>query len=433
MTQLKRALALSALLVFLVACGSGVVEDVETVTVTLTASPAQVEEAGGSVTLTAIVDGTAASVDFAQGDADTVVSSDTDGADGYTAIVDVVPPATYIAVARDADGNSIGTSDEISINAIGTTPLPTDPGQPTDPNEPTPPTPGPIPTPGGPIPEDAVLAASVADINAAAPGATIVLTQDLVCDVDPCIVLKDNQRLLGGRDGQLLTEPGINITATLTSTNPASDLKSTVVTMANGSGVEGINFGGDDIYQAINAPSTVTGDIVVRNVAISTPTANNPINMQSTGGVTIENLTFTSSRPVFIEGFTSATLRGLNLTINRPAEAVGAALTIVAAQGDVLVEQLQLTASPGGTGKDGVLIQSGIEATDAGALNVTVKDSSVTFPDADLATSVAFNFNIAGAGTLTINEPESIGNTTNSTYAFKATYDTGVTGRITLP
>jgi hypothetical protein len=430
MTQLKRALGLGAFILFLTACGGGVVEDTETVSVLLSASPTQVEEIGGSVTLTATVEGTAASVEFAEQNATVALATDSDGADGYTATVDVVPPQTYVALAKDAEGNTLGRSNEVTVTALGTTPPPTDPNQPTPP---TPPTPGPVPTPGGPIPEDAVLAVSVADINAAPADATIVLTQDLVCDVDPCITLKDNQRLLGGRDGQLLTEPGINITSTLTSTNPASDLKTTVVTMASGSSVEGINFGGEDIYQAISAPATVAGDITIRNVAISTPTTNNPINISNTGIVTIENLSFETTRPVFIEGFSSATLRGLTLTVNRAPEATGAALTVVSNQGTVLMESVNLTTNVGGLGKDGILIQSGILPTDAGAMTVTVKDSSVTFPEANLADSIAFNFNVVGTGTMTIQEADSTGNTTNSTYNFKATYDAGVTGRIALP
>jgi hypothetical protein len=427
MTQLRRALLFSALVIFLAACGSGVVEDAETVTVTLQASPTQVDAVGGSVTLTATVDGSVASVDFVESDGETVIANDADGTDGYTATFDVVPPASYVAIARDAEGNSVGTSDEVTISETGTTPPPTDPGEPTPP---TPPSPTPVPTPGGPIPDDAVLATTAAEINAAAPGATIVLTQDLTCDVDPCITLKENQRLLGGRDGQLLTEPGIKITTSI----PTDEVtKSTVVTMANGSSVEGLEFLGDDIYQAINAADTLTGDIIIRNVAISTPTSNNPIDIKSKGAVTIENLTFETTRAIFIEGFSSATLRGVSLAINRAPQATGAALTIVSSQGDVLLEQVSLTTNVGGIGKDGILIQNGILPEDAGAMTVTVKDSSVTFPDANLADSVAFNFNVVGTGTMTIQEADSTGNTTNSTYSFKATYDAGVTGRITLP
>lgn len=433
-TQLRRALFFSAFILFLAACDSGIVEDVETVAVVLTAEPAQVVPEGGSVTLTATVEGEGVtSVEFAERDADTLLATDVDGSDGYTATLDVVPPKTYVAVAKNADGNTVGLG-EVTITATGTTttPEPTPPSpEPTPPAPgPTPPNPNPVPTPGGPIPADAVLATTVAEINAAAPGATIVLTQDLTCDVDPCITLKDNQRLLGGKDGQLLTEPGIKITSSI----PTDAVtKSTVVRMANGTGVEGIEFLGDDIYQAINAADTITGDVIIRNVAISVPTSNNPIDMKSKGAVTIENLTFETTRAIFIEGFSSATLRGLNLTINRAAAATGAAFTIVSAQGTVLLESVNLTTNLGGLGKDGILIQSGILPTDAGALTVTVKDSSVTFPAASLADSVAFNFNVVGTGTMTIQEAESTGNTTNSTYQFKATYDTGVTGKITLP
>jgi hypothetical protein len=432
MMQLRHALGFSALVMFLAACGStGIVEDTETVTVVLAAAPTQVDAAGGSVTLTATVTGDGAvAVDFAEKDAATALFTDSDGADGYTATVNVVPPKTYVAIAKDAAGKTIGSSNAVTVTATGTTPPPTDPNQPPPTPGPTPPNPNPVPTPGGPIPADAVLVTTAAEINAAVPGATIVLTQDLTCDVDPCITLKDNQRLLGGKDGQLLTEPGIKITTSI-----ATDeiTKSTVVTMANGSGVEGIEFLGDDIYQAIKAADTITGDVTIRNVAISAPTANNPIDMKSKGAVTIENLTFETTRAIFIEGFSAATLRGLNLTINRAAAATGAAFTVVAAQGAVVLESVNLTTNVGGVGKDGILIQSGILPTDAGAMTVTVKGSSVTFPAANLADSVAFNFNIVGTGTLAIQEAESTGNTTNSTYAFKATYDTGVTGKITLP
>jgi hypothetical protein len=427
---LKRALGVSALVLFLAACSdTGIVEGEETVAVVLTASPEQVAAEGGSVTLTATLEGEgAASVDFAEVDAETAVATDGDPSDGYTATVDVLPPKTYVAVAKNAEGNTVGSSNEVIITAVGTTPAPT----PTP--EPAPPTPGPaptpVPTPGGPIPTDAVLAVSVAEINAAAPGATIVLTQDLTCEADPCILLKEGQRLLGGRDGQLLTEPGIKITSSI----PTDDItKTTVVTMANATSVEGIEFLGDDIYQAINAAATLTGDVTIRNVAISAPTANNPIDMKSTGAVTLENLTFETARSVFLEGFSSATLRGLNLTSSRAATATGAAFSIVATQGTVVLENVTLTTTTGGAGKDGILIQSGILPTDTGALTVTVKNSSVTFPDANLADSVAFNFNVVGAGTMTIQEADSLGNTTNSSYQFKATYDAGVTGKIALP
>jgi hypothetical protein len=427
----KWTLLFIAGVMFLAACSdTGTVGGVETVTVTLAADVAEVAAIGGSVTLTATIKGEGVtSVEFAEIDQATALAIDDVADDGYTAILEVTPPKTYLAVAKNAEGAAIGTSDTVTVAATGTTPEPPVPGPtPPTPPGPTPPTP---PAPGGPIPADAVLATTPDEVNAAPAGATIVLTQDLTCAVDPCITLKENQKLLGGKDGQLLTTPGIKITTSI----PTDTLtKSTVVRLANGTSVEGIDFAGDDIYQAINAPTEVTGTVTVRNVAISTPTANNPIDMKSTGALTLENLTFTTTRSVLLEGFSSATLRGLQLTINRPPTSVGAAFTIISGQeSTVILEGLKLTTSPGGTNKDGVLVQSGVLTTDTGAMTVTVKDSTVTFPAADLATSIAFNFNVVGTGLMTIQEPESTGNTTNSTYIFKATYDTGVTGKIALP
>jgi hypothetical protein len=412
---------------FLAACSElGIVGGVETVDVTLTADTTEVPAEGGSVTLTATIEGEGAtSVEFAEIDQATVLAVDDTVEDGYTAVVEIIPPTSYIAVAKNAAGETVGTSNEVAVTAIGSEPEPTEP-EPTEP-EPTEPEPT---EPGGPIPDDAVLATSVEEINAAPTGATIVLTQDITCTVDPCITLKEGQSLLGGLDGQLLTTPGVTITTSL----PTDGLQSTVVVMANDTTLEGIAFDGQDIYQAINASATLTGAVTVRNVAITAPTANNPIDIRSAGAVTLENLAFTTTRAVFIEGFSSATLRGLQLTINRPAAATGAALTIVSGQDStVLLEGLELTTNLGGEGKDGVLIQSGILPTDAGAMTVTVRGSTVTFPEAEVATSVAFNFNIVGAGSLAIQSAESTGNTTNSTYDFKATYGPGVTGTITLP
>jgi hypothetical protein len=422
---LGRTLLFSVLVTVLAACSdTGLVEDVEAVTVILVVDPTQVAAEGGSVTMTATVEGEAAiSVDFAEIDADTALTTDSDSTDGYTATLDVLPPKTYVAVARNAEGDTVGRSNEVTVTAFGTAPTP-----PT----PTPPTPTPVPTPGGPIPADAVLATTAAEVNAAAVGSTIVLTQNITCEADPCITLKEGQSLLGGRDGQLLTEPGISITTNFPAT-ASPLLKSTVVTMANGSAVEGITFDGEDIYTAINAPETLTGDVTIRNVAINVVTSNNPMTLNSTGVVTVENLALTTTRPLFVQNFSAATLRGLAVTSNRPATSVGASVTVVTAEGTVVIDGLQLTTNLGGPGKDGVLVQSGVEATDTGALTVTVADSVVTFPEANLADSIAFNFNVAGAGTLAISEAESIGNSTNSAYQFKATYDIGVTGRITLP
>jgi hypothetical protein len=411
----------------LAACAdTGAVGGVETVSVTLTADTTEVPAEGGSVTLTASIEGEGTtSVEFAEIDQATALAVDDTPEDGFGAVVDVVPPTSYIAVAKNAEGATIGTSNAVAVTAIGTEPEP----EPTDP-EPTDPAPTDPSEPGGPIPDDAVLATTPEEINAAPAGATIVLTQGITCAADPCITLKDGQSLLGGSDGQLLTTPGVSVTSSL----PTVGAQSTVVVMANDTAVEGIEFNGEDIYQAINASATVTGAVTVRNVSITTPTANDPVSINSTGAVTLENLAFTSTRPVFIEGFSSATLTGLQLTINRAATATGAALTVVSGQDStVVLEGLELTTNLGGEGKDGVLVQSGVLSTDAGAMTVTVRDSTVTFPVADIATSVAFNFNIVGVGSLAIQEPESIGNSTNSTYIFKATYDPAVTGRITLP
>jgi hypothetical protein len=451
MTQLslKWVLLFTALTVFFTACSStGVVEGVETVTVTLTAEPAQVDAAGGEVTFVATLEGEeAVAVDFAEKDAATALATDSTPEDGYSTVTSVTPPKTYLALAKNAEGATIGTSNEVTVTAIGTEPAPNPtpptPGPtPPGPTDPGPTDPGPTPVPGGPIPADAVLAASIQEVNAAPAGATIVLTQNLSCtevlNADPCIVLKENQKLLGGKDGLLLTTPGVKITTSIAAGIPGNSTdtaKVTVVRMANGTSVEGIDFDGDDIYQAINAPVEVTGAVTVRNVSISTPTANNPIEMKSVGAVTLENLSFTTTRSMLLEGFSSATIKGLKLTMARAATSTGAALTLVSSQATstVVLEALDLTTNLGGTNKDGVLIQSGVLPADAGAMTVTVKDSKVTFPDADLATSIAFNFNVVGTGTLTIQTPESIGNTTNATYAYKATYDTGVTGTIALP
>jgi hypothetical protein len=435
MTQLRWVFSLTALTLFFTACSTpGDVGGVETVTVTLTADPAQVAPEGGEVTLTATVDGEAAAVDFVEVDAATTLFTDDTPDDGFSAVVTVTPPRTYVALAKNAEGATIGTSSEVIVTAIGTSPEPTPPLPEPGPVPPTPePTP---PDPGGPIPDDAIQVTSAQEVNAAPAGATIVITQDIICAdaaIDPCITLKDDQRLLGAADGQLLTTPGVNITTSIP-TNETS--KIVAVRMANGTVIEGINFDGEDMYQAISAPAEITEDVTIRNVSVSTPTFNNVIDMKSTGALTLENLTFTSARAVILEGFSSATLTGLDLTINRPPEALGSAFTIVSGQptSTLLVDALNLTTNLGGSGRDAVLVQSGVLATDAVTMNTTISNSSVTFAEgADLANSIAFNFNVVGTSGMTIDEAASIGNTTNSTYVFKATYDVGVTGRITLP
>jgi hypothetical protein len=146
----------------------------------------------------------------------------------------------------------------------------------------------------------------------------------------------------------------------------------------------------------------------------------------------INGLQFTTSRQVFIQDFTKATITGLNVTINRDVAATGAALNIQsdAATSEVILDGLNLTTNIGGLRKDGVLIQNSADTATGGNITVTVKNSVVTFgTGVDLANSVAFNFNkVAGASTYTINGAESQGNSSNSTYAFEATYGSGVTG-----
>jgi hypothetical protein len=390
------------------------VEGPATVTMTLAASPNPVPASGAPVTLTATITSgqdQVRSVAFSIKGQTTNLGVDNDGANGFsfTTSTPVTTATTFVATARGTGATPLATA-EVAVT-IGTS---------------------------VPVPPGATIADTLAEIlaapsdppgGAAVPAATIAVTADIVCTGDPCIPLKVGQKLLGASaDGTTLLG-----TATRKITTNGSGAR--VIEMANNTEVGGFDFDGTGIFNAVDAPATITGAVTVTNIRVGTA-INDSVKMNSSGAVTMTGVEFTTTRQVFIQNFTTATLTGLKIAINRPAASTGAAMTIVsgAEPSTLVLDGLDLTTNLGGEGKDGLLIQSGIATTppDEGAMTATVKNSRVIFGSGvDLANSIAFNFNVPVAGSLTIQSAQSTGNVTNSTYSFRATYDNVVPGVVT--
>jgi hypothetical protein len=417
-----RWLSLMALVLFLAACGDPV-EPPPAAAITLVATPATLTNAGGQVKLDVTVDsGTVTAVEFFENN----VSINKDATAPFT-FTKTVPANT--GAAKDFIYRAVGTTDTGTVASENKTVKQAAGGT----------TPPPPPPPGGPGSGATVTATSVQAINGAPENANIVVQNNIVCsapnqdtptpqapDGDPCITLKTGQKLSAAT-------PGLKITSDIPVGFGNSDdsAKITVVKMANNTAVEGFSFDGADIYTAIEAPAAVTGPVFVTNVTVVSATSNAPVRMVSAGELTINGLTLTTNRSLFIQDFTKATLTNLNLTFERIPAATGAALSINtdAATSEAIIDGLNVTTNLGGVGKDGVFIQNSADTTVGGNMTVTVKNSTVTFgATADLATSIAFNFNKVGAGTYTILGAASTGNVSNSTSQFEATYGPGVTG-----
>lgn len=383
------------------------VEAPTAVTLTLAATPNPVPVGGAPVKLDATItagQSRVASVAFSIKGQTAVLNTDSAAPYSFTTTTPVTAATTFVATAKDAAGAMLGTA-EVAVT-VGA---------------------------GTPVPAGATIADTLAEILAApggnVPGATIAVTADIACTGDPCIPLKVGQELLGASaDGTtLLSTPTRKIT-----TNGSG---ARVIEMANNTEVGGFDFVGTGIFNAVDAPATITGAVTVRNIRVGTA-INDPLKMSSSGAVTMTGVEFTTTRQVFIQNFTTATLTGLKVTINRPAVNTGAAMTIVsgAEPSALVLDGLDLTTNLGGTNKDGLLIQSGInfddpDPDDIGAMTATVKNSKVIFgAGVNLANSIAFNFNIPVAGTLAIQTAASTGNSTNSTSPVRATYDAVVPG-----
>jgi hypothetical protein len=390
-----------------------------TVAFTLTATPNPVPVGGAPVKLTTVFTLGAdkvKSVDFAvKGGA--TLNKDTTGPDFSFTTAAITAATTFVATAKDAGGTSLATA-EVAV------------------------------TVGGPGSGATVNATTLAEIKGAPENANIVVKNNIACTNngfqggDPCIQLKQGQKLAAGAAGiKISTDlPG----GPSVPGNSDDSAKVTVVKMANNTAVEGFTFDGTDIYTAIEAPKTVTDLVIVKDVTITVATSNTPVRMESVGDVTITNLTFTTTKAISIIGFKKATFTGLKLTINRPAPvapatSAGPALAIQSgtATSELILDGLDLTTNLGGAGNDGLLIQpdDGVKST---SMKATVKNSKVTFPVADIATSIAFNFNVGTLGGKIDIQAGSTGNSTNSTDPAKVTYDRGtsgtdVTGTIGLP
>jgi hypothetical protein len=287
-----------------------------------------------------------------------------------------------------------------------------------------------------PVPDGAILAATAAEVRAiTAEDAIIAVTADLACSVtpDPCIPLQPGQTLLGASaDGEILE------TRKITTTGSGA----TVVQMADDTSIEGFELDGEGIFTGILAPASVTGAATVRNVTIGevlTDGGSNPINLSSTGAVTIDGLNIPNSiRSIDIDGFSSLTLTDSQIGYTLPATATRA-LTIATGTGSASIDGLTVTSNRGSDAFSPVLINKIADGT----FNVVVSNSRVVVPEARTGNAIAFNFNIDSAATtgdLVIDSDGSTGNTTNSDYIFADTYDRAappattptVTGSITL-
>jgi hypothetical protein len=422
--------SLVALVLFLAACGDPVDPPDGTAEIALNATPRTIVANGGTVEVTVrVVSGTVTAFDFQENG----MSKQNGAGTTYTATIPAnTGPAREFRyqVIGTIEGGTVQSNTVTVTQAAGTV------------------DPGPGPDPDGPGNGTTVQATTLQQIKDAPENANIVVQNDIVCaepnqdtptpqfpDGDPCIQLKPGQKLAAAT-------PGLKITTDIPIKfgNSTDEARTTVIKMADNTAVEGFTFDGPDMYTAIEAAAAITGPVYITNVVISTATSNNAVTLRSVGELNINGLEFTTSRQVFIQDFTKATLTNLNVTINRDPAAIGAALNIQtdAATSELVLDGLNLTTNlgRGGTASDsalGMLIQNSADTTVGGNMTVTVKNSVVTFapPSAgvNLADAVAFNFNKVGAtSTYQILGGESQGNSTNSTYSFKATYGSGVTG-----
>ena len=388
------------------------VETSSAVTLTLTAQPATLPSTGGTVTLTALITSGAdqvRSVAFSEQGATGNLRVDNDATDGYTFSTrdPVTETTTFVATARGPGGTELeSTTVTVTVEA------------------------------GTDVPDGAILAATAAEVRAiTTEGAIIAVTADLACTVtpDPCIPLQTGQTLLGASaDGETLE------TRKITTTGSGA----TVVRMADDTSIEGFELDGDGIFTGILAPATITGAVTLRNITVGevlTAGGSNPIDLNSTGAVTVEGLNIPNSiRSIDIDGFSSLTLTDSQIGYTLPATATRA-FTVATGTGSASIDGLTVTLNRGSDSFSPVLINKIADGT----FNVIVKNSRVIVPAASTADAIAFNFNIdssATTGDLVIDTDESTGNTTNSDYTFADTYDRAVapattptvTGSITL-
>lgn len=437
--------SLIALVLFLAACGEPPDDGSNNTTpkITLTADRTSVTANGGKVKLTVKVDsGTVTDFDFQENGVSKQKGKEPTATINVPANTGAAKQLKYKVVGT-IEGGTV-QSNEVTVNqAAGTV------GSGLD------------------YPQGAVVKNTVADVKAtlaADPAAIVVVEQDLICnepnqdaptpqspDGDPCIKLEEGQQLLAGNatTKKLSTTPSIKITTDIpVKFGNSQDLaKSRVVEMANNTVLQGFEFTGPDMYAAINIPDGVTGSVTIKHVLISsqansiegtppTPRDRTPLLFDGTPALTIEDLALTSTTAINIDGFSSANIKGLKLTLNRPAGATGSSfsLTSAAATSSVVLDGLDLTTTVGGSAADGVVIQSGVLPTDAGAMTVTVTNSKVTFGEKtdEPSETVAFKFTTKGTSTIAIQTDASKGNSTNSLYRFAADYQTGVSGTIEL-
>jgi hypothetical protein len=388
------------------------VEDEDEVSFTLSATPNPVPVGGAAVTLSTLFSSgrdRVSSVAFSDGSGE--IGVDSDGADGFsfTTATPVTADTTFVATARDGTGASLATA-EVEVT-VGTT---------------------------VPVPPGATIADTLAEILAAPsdpPGgatvaaATIAVTADITCTGDPCIPLKVGQKLLGA------STDGTTLLGTATRKITTNGSGATVIQMANNTSVEGFDFDGTGVYTAILAPGTVTGPVTIRNVrigAVIPDSGSKPLDLNSSGAVTIEGLNIPDSiRAVDIDGFSSLTFNDSTIGFTLPAVGPTSALLIASQSGTVIVDGVTIT-----TNRSDPLTFNPFfvnQISGAGTLNVTVTNSRVVVPTAGSNTARSFVFGVDAAstgGALAINTAASTDNSTNA--GAGATYSSGVTGTIEL-
>ncbi len=357
----------------------------------------------------------------------------------------------FVVTAKDATGATVATAETIVLvstlpteaTATATpTPEPTTPTEPT-PTEPTTPTepaatptePAATPTEaaatpepaqeGPPLPEGAVRVRSLEELQAATAEAstatTIMVAGTITCDADPCVRLKSGQTLMG---------EGGDAPAVLMADRTGDGNLTTVIELAPDVSVVGLEITGPDIYTAINGvDSALSGTVLIRNVAITSPTINAPLTVRDSAGtgtytLLIDELTVAeATRPIAIANF--ARLEVTNSTFNlNIAEDSRGIIFQTGGTGAVLLSNVAVTSA---VASDAF---SPITFTNVGAdgtLGVTISNTAVTFPNAApeaLALARSFNFETTTAtGKIALQTPASTGNSTQATAPITVVYD----------
>ncbi len=300
-----------------------------------------------------------------------------------------------------------------------------------------------------PLPADTKIAKTLADLeDATLPTSsvkTILVSGTITCGPQDCIQLKGGQKLLGTGVIEGVTLAGVaklDATVSVAESIPPTENNITVIKLAPNSSVEGIEISGRDIFSAISGqavelrqpgspadnptPSTVT----IKNVKIVGPTSDAPFTIRFTGptageefeayyDLNIDGLTVTEvgTKSIGIVAFSSLEFKNSTIAISASGTAE-TGVTVRAYSGPVTatIETVTFTSAKGGAAFSPLEVA---QNSGGGVLEVTVKDTTVTFADeVDKLNAFPFYFNFgnpgAGAGKIVINTA-STGNTSNTT------------------